>query len=64
MPTVSEKQAKFMQRAASDPKFAKKRGIDQAVAQKFVDEDEEVQKKLLKEFTGEKDLEKLDSLDW
>lgn len=40
MPSVSDAQRAFMRRAASDPEFAKKRGIDPKVAQQFVDEDE------------------------
>lgn len=39
MPSVSKKQAKFMQAAAHSPKFAKKAGIKPSVAQEFVAED-------------------------
>ena len=35
MPSVSEKQARFMAAAAHDPGFAKRAGISQSVAQEF-----------------------------
>lgn len=35
MPSVSEKQARFMAAAAHDPAFAKRAGIQQSVAQEF-----------------------------
>lgn len=35
MPSKSKKQARFMAAAAHDPKFAKKAGVDQKVAQDF-----------------------------
>jgi hypothetical protein len=35
MPSVSKKQARFMQAAAHNPAFAKKAGIPQSVAQEF-----------------------------
>jgi len=40
MPSVSEKQHKFMKKVAEDPEFSAKVGVDQEVAQRFVDEDE------------------------
>lgn len=39
MPSVSEKQKKFMAAAAHSKKFAKKAGIDQEVAKEFNDAD-------------------------
>ena len=39
MPSKSPKQARTMRAAAHDPKFAKKIGIPQKVARKFVAED-------------------------
>lgn len=36
MPSKSPKQARTMRAAAHDPKFAKKLGIPQSVAKKFV----------------------------
>lgn len=39
MPSVSEKQERFMAAAAHDPKFAKKAGIDQKVAEEFSEAD-------------------------
>lgn len=35
MPSVSEKQRKFMAAAAHNPEFAKKAGIPQSVAQEY-----------------------------
>ena len=35
MPSVSEKQRKFMQAAAHSPEFARKAGIPQSVAQEY-----------------------------
>ena len=35
MPSTSEKQARFMAAAAHDPKFAKRAGVPQSVAQEF-----------------------------
>jgi len=37
MPVKSVAQLNFMRQAASDPDFAKKRGISQKTAQEFVD---------------------------
>ena len=45
MPSVSEKQRRFMQAAAHNPEFAKKADIPQSVAQEFVSAD---QRKLAK----------------
>ena len=39
MPSVSEKQKRFMAAAAHDPEFAAKAGISQSVAQEFNDAD-------------------------
>lgn len=39
MPTVSEKQRKFMQAAKHSKEFAKKAGIDQKVAEEFIEAD-------------------------
>lgn len=39
MPSKSKKQARTMRAAAHDPKFAKKLGIKQVVAQEYVDKD-------------------------
>ncbi len=39
MPSVSAKQARFMAAAAHDPKFAKKAGISQNVAEEFNEAD-------------------------
>lgn len=40
MPTKSEKQRRFMQAAAHDPKFAKKAGISPKLAKEFIEADE------------------------
>lgn len=39
MPSVSDKQRRFMQAAAHNPEFAKKAGIPQSVAQEFNEAD-------------------------
>ncbi len=39
MPSVSEKQKKFMAAAAHNPEFAKKAGISQSVAKEFNEAD-------------------------
>ena len=39
MPSVSDKQRRFMAAAAHNPEFAKKAGIPQSVAQEFVQAD-------------------------
>lgn len=39
MPSKSDKQHRFMEAAAHDPKFAKKAGISQKVAKEFVHAD-------------------------
>jgi len=39
MPSVSKKQARFMQAAAHNPEFAKKAGISQSVAREFTEAD-------------------------
>jgi hypothetical protein len=44
MPSKSKKQEKFMQAAAHNPKFAKKAGIPQSVAQEFVAADKKAGK--------------------
>lgn len=45
MPSVSDKQKRFMAAAAHDPKFAKKAGIDQSVAKEFNEADQAKAKK-------------------
>lgn len=40
MPSVSDKQRRFMQAAAHSPEFAKKAGISQSVAKEFNDADQ------------------------
>jgi hypothetical protein len=45
MPSVSEKQKRFMAAAANNPKFAKEAGIPQSVAQEYHEHDK---KKLAK----------------
>lgn len=42
MPSVSDKQKKFMRAAAHNPEFAKKAGIKQSVAREFESADESV----------------------
>lgn len=39
MPSVSEKQRKFMAAAAHNPKFAKKAGIESPIAREFFEAD-------------------------
>jgi hypothetical protein len=39
MPSVSDKQKKFMQAVANNPKFAKKAGVPQSVGQDFAEAD-------------------------
>lgn len=39
MPSVSDKQKRFMRIAAHDPKFASKAGISQKVAEEFYEAD-------------------------
>jgi hypothetical protein len=39
MPSVSKKQARFMQAAAHNPQFAAKAGIPQSVAREFTEAD-------------------------
>ena len=45
MPSVSEKQRRLMLAAAKDPKFARKAGIKQSVAEEFVEEDRKPRKR-------------------
>lgn len=45
MPSVSDKQARFMAAAAHDPQFADKAGISQPVAIEFNDADQAKKKK-------------------
>lgn len=45
MPSKSPKQARTMQAAAKNPKFAKKVGIPPKVAKEFVKEDKKAAKK-------------------
>ena len=45
MPSVSDKQKRFMAAAAHNPKFAAKAGISQSVAEEFNDADEAKAKK-------------------
>lgn len=45
MPSVSSKQERFMRAAAHNPKFAKKAGIPQSVAQEFTEADKSKNKK-------------------
>lgn len=46
MPFASKAQARFMYAAAKDPKMAKKMGVPQSVAKKFVKEGQDSMKKL------------------
>ena len=55
MPSVSEKQKKFMAAAAHDPEFAKKAGISQSVAREFNQADKAKGKKKSYESLYEKD---------
>ena len=45
MPSVSDKQARFMAAAAHDPQFAEKAGIGISVAKEFNDADQAKKKK-------------------
>lgn len=45
MPTVSEKQAKFMRAVAHSPEFAKKVNVPQEVGKEFVEADKAKEKK-------------------
>lgn len=45
MPSKSKKQAKMMQAAAHNPKFAKKAGVPQKVAKEFNDADKAKKRK-------------------
>lgn len=44
MPTVSDKQAKFMRAVAHSPEFAKKVGVKQEVGKEFVEADKKEKK--------------------
>jgi len=46
MPSKSKKQRKFMAAAAHDPKFAKKAGIPQHVAQEFQAHDKAMRRQM------------------
>lgn len=48
MPSISEKQHRFMQAAAHNPEFAKKAGISQSVAQEFTQADKNKMAKALR----------------
>ena len=48
MPSVSDKQRRFMQAAAHSPEFAKKAGIPQSVAQKYNQADKQKLAKALR----------------
>lgn len=45
MPSKSEKQHRFMQAAAHDPKFAKKAGISVKLAREFIEADKQEEKR-------------------
>lgn len=45
MPSVSDKQAKFMRAVAHSPEFAKKVGVPQSVGKEFNDADKAQEKK-------------------